>query len=205
MHTVLIVQRLGVGQHQAQEDPLHRAQALADTDAQPSLHQVAATRIAVVHLGRVAVHVARELVEKDDQRHQKARVIDVERPVVVVTFRRQRHVGAEAGPDILVGLLGLAEPQVEAILDVRTQHVLQHLLGLVDFGGRDLDAFELEQHAQFASQRVGVRFRQGVALLDSREDHLQALLDAAAQHLRGFLRGGQVHQHGQQIGHHSSP
>ena len=94
-----------------------------DADAQPALHQRQAARVAGVHLGRVAVHVAAELVEHDHQRHQQARVLDVERPVVVVPPRRQRHVGAEPVPDLLVGLLELAEPEVQALLDARAQHV----------------------------------------------------------------------------------
>ena len=76
---------------------------------------------------------------------------------------------------------------------------------LSDLGRRDLDAFELQQHAQFAPQRLHVRFGQGIALVQAGEDHLQALLDAAAQHLRRFLRGEEVHHHGQQIGHLSDP
>ena len=75
-----------------------------DADAQPALHQRQAARVAGVHLRRVAVHVAAELVEHDDERHQQARMLDVERPVVVVPARGQRHVGAEAVPDLLVGL-----------------------------------------------------------------------------------------------------
>ena len=122
---------------------------------------------------RVAVHVAGELVEHDHQRHQQARVLDVQRPVVVVPPRRQRHVGAEPVPDLLVGLLGLAEPQVQALLDARAQHVVEDLLGLVDLRGRDLEALDLEQHAQLAVQRLHVRSREGVALVEAGEDHLQ--------------------------------
>ena len=128
-------------------------------------------------------------------------MLHVERPVVVVPLGRQGHVGAEPVPDLLIGLLGLAEPQVQAVFDARAQHVLQHLLGLVHLGRRDLDAFELEQHAQFATQRLHVRFGQGVALVQAGKDHLQALLDAVAQNLRRFLHGEEIHHHGEQIGH----
>ena len=180
---MLVVQRLGVGQRQAEEDPLDRAQACAHADAQPALDQGQAARVAGIHLGRVAVHVAGELVEHDHQRHQQARVLDVQGPVVVVPPRCQGHVGAEPVPDLLVGLLGLAEPQVQALFDVRAQHVVQHLLGLVDLRRRDLEALDLEQHAQLALQGLHVRSGEGVALVEAGEDHLQALLDAMAQHL----------------------
>ena len=183
---MLVVQRLGVGQHQAEEDPLDRAQASAHADAQPALHQGQAARVAGIHLRRVAVHVAGELVEHDHQRHQQARVLDIQGPVVVVPPGRQRHVRAEPVPDLLVGLLGLAEPQVQALFDARAQHVLQDLLGLVDLRGRDLDALDLEQHAQLAPQGLHVRSGEGVALVQAGEDHLQALLDAVAQHLRRY-------------------
>ena len=125
---MLVVERLGMGQRQAEEDPLDRAEAVARADAQPALHQGQAARIAGVHLRRVAVHVARELVEHDHQRDQQAGVLDVQRPVVVVPPRGERDIRAEAVPDILVGLLGLAEPEVEAVLDPRAQHVGEDLL-----------------------------------------------------------------------------
>ena len=111
-------------------------------------------------------------------------MLDIQGPVVVVPPGCQGHVRAEPVPDLLVGLLGLAEPQVQALFDARAQHVLQDLLGLVDLRGRDLDAFELEQHAQLAPQGLHVRSGEGVALVQAGEDHLQALLDAVAQHLR---------------------
>ena len=129
---VLVLERLGMGQREAEEHPLDRPQPRPDADAQAALDQRQAARVAGVHLRRVAVHVAAELVEHDDERDQQARMLDVERPVVEVPARGQRHVGAEAVPDLLVGLLELAEPEVQALLDARPQHVVEHLLGLVD-------------------------------------------------------------------------
>ena len=61
------------------------------------------------------------------------------------------HVGAELVEDLLIRLLGLAEPQVQALLDARAQHVLHDLFSLVDLGGRHLDAVDPEQHAQLAT------------------------------------------------------
>jgi hypothetical protein len=184
---VLVGERLGVGQHQAEEDPLDRAQVRAHSGTQPALDQREAVRIAVVHPGRVAIHVAGELIQQQHQRHQQARVADIQCPVVVVTLRRQRHVGAKAFPDFLVGLLGLAEPQVQALLHVRPQHEFQDLLGLLHLRGRDLHAFELQQHAQIAPEVFGIRFREGLALVEAREDHLQRLLHALAQNLHRWL------------------
>src|SRR6185369_8062714 len=104
--------------------------------------------------------------------------------------RRQRDVGAEARRDLLVGLFRLAEPQVEAVLEARPQHVLQHLLGLVHLRSGDLDALELQQHAQLAPQRLDVARRQRFALVEAGEDDLQALLDALAEQLRWRRRLG---------------
>jgi hypothetical protein len=104
--------------------------------------------------------------------------------------RRQRDVGAEARRDLLVGLFRLAEPQVEAGLEARPQHVLQHLLGLVHLRSGDLDALELQQHAQLAPQRLDVARRQRFALVEAGEDDLQALLDALAEQLRWRRRLG---------------
>jgi hypothetical protein len=51
---ILIVQRLGVREHQAEEDSFDRAQASTHADAQAALNQGAVVRVAVVHLRRVA-------------------------------------------------------------------------------------------------------------------------------------------------------
>jgi hypothetical protein len=102
---MLVFQRLGVGQHQAQEDPLDRLQAFARAGAQRTLHQVPAVRVIGIHPGGSAIHVARELVEQDDQGHQQARVLGVESPVVVLPLGRPHHFCAEAVPDLAIGLL----------------------------------------------------------------------------------------------------
>ena len=177
---MLVLQRLRMGQRQAEEDPLDRPQARADADPQPALHQRQAARVAGVHLRRLAVHVAAELVEHDHQRHQEARVLDVQRPMVVVPARRQGHVGAEAVPDLLVGLLELAEPEVQAVLDARAEHEAEHLLGLVDLRRRDLEALDLQQHPQLALQALHLRARQRVLLVEPGQDDMQPLLDAVA-------------------------
>ena len=151
---VLVLERLGVGEREAEEHPLDRPEARADPDPQPALDEGEAARVAGVHLGALAVHVAAELVEHDDEGDQQARMVEVERPMVVVAARGQRDVGAEAAPDLPVGRLDLAEPQAEAFLDARAQHVGEHLLGLVDLGGGDLEMLDLEEHAQLALQAL---------------------------------------------------
>ena len=157
------------------------AQARAHPDAQPAPDQRQAARVAGVHLRGLAVHVAAELVEHDHQRHQQARMLDVQRPVVVVTPGREGDVRAELVPDLLVGLLDLAEPQVEALLDARAEHVVEHPLGLVDLRGRDLEVLDLQQHAQLALQALHLRRGERMLLVEARQDHMQPLLDAVAR------------------------
>ena len=111
---------------------------------------------------------------------QQARVVEVERPMVVVSARRQRDVGAEAVPNLAVGGLDLADPQAQALLDARAQHPGEHLLGLVDLGGRDLEVLDLEEHAQLVLQALHLGGGEGVLIVDPREDHVQPLLDAVA-------------------------
>ena len=94
-----------MGQHQTEKNPLDRLQARAHADPQPTPDERPAVRVARVHLGRVAIHVARELVEQDHQRHQKPRMLDVQRPMVVVPAGRERDLHPEPVPDLLVGLL----------------------------------------------------------------------------------------------------
>ena len=187
----LVVQHLGVGQHQAEEDPLHRAQTSVHAHPQPPLHQPLTARVTGIHLGRVTVDVAGELVEHDHQRHQQARVLDIQGPVVVLPGGRQCHGRAEPIQDVLVRLLGLAEPQGQALFDIRPQHVLQDLVGLVDLRRRDLDAIDLEQHAQLMPESLQVRSRECVAPFQAGEDHDQALLDALAEQL-GRRDGEQI-------------
>ena len=55
------------------------------------------------------------------------------------------------------------------------------MLGLVDLRGRDLEAIDLEQYAQFAVEGLHVRCGEGVVLVETGEDHLQVLLDAVAR------------------------
>src|SRR5205823_13627079 len=117
-------------------------------------------------------------------------MLDIEGPVVVMAAGRQGDVRAESVPDLLVGLLGLAEPQIQTLFNIRTQHVPQNLLALIDLRGRNLDAFLLKQDAQFAPQELRVRFREGATLVQAGEDYLQRLLHALAQHLRWRRRRG---------------
>jgi hypothetical protein len=105
-----------------------------------------------------------------------------------VPLGRERDVHAEAVPDLLVGLLGLAKPQVHAFFDIRAQHVGEDLLRLIDHPGRDLETFVLDHHAQLSPQVFHVRSGKGVASVQASEDPLQALLDSVAQHLRRFRR-----------------
>jgi len=68
LHAQLLVgERLGVGEREAQEDALDRPEAGADPDPEPALDEGEAARVAGVHLGALAVHVAAELVEHDDE------------------------------------------------------------------------------------------------------------------------------------------
>ena len=115
---MLVLERLGVGEREAEEDALDRPEPPGDPDPQATPDEREAAPVAGVHLRRLAVHVAAELVEHDDERHQQARVLDVQRPVVVVAPGCERDVGAELVPDRGVGRLDLAEPEPEAVLDV---------------------------------------------------------------------------------------
>jgi len=153
----LIVQRLGVGEHQAKENPFDRSQASAAAGPESPLHQREAVRVAGVHLRRVAVHVAGKLVEHNHQRHQQARVLNIQGPVIVVPPGCERDLGAKLGPDLLVGSLRLAEPQVETIFDFRPNHISQDQLGLVHFGRGDLDPLALKQSSQVSPQVLRVR------------------------------------------------
>lgn len=53
------------------------------------------------------------------QGQQQPRVRDIEGPMVIVPPGRQDHVGAEPVRYLLVGMLGLAEPQVQALFYIR--------------------------------------------------------------------------------------
>ena len=110
-------------------------------------------------------------------------MLDIQRPVVVLPLGCQGHVGAKPVQDVLVRLRGLAKPQVQTFFDAWAEHVLQNLIGLADLRGRDLDAVDLEQHAQLTLETLQVCSGERVALFQAGEDHLQALLDALAQHL----------------------
>lgn len=46
-------------------------------------------------------------------------MLDIQRPVVIVAAGGQRHIGAETIPNLLIGLLRLSKPQVQAIFDTR--------------------------------------------------------------------------------------
>jgi len=124
------------------------------------------------------------------RQHTEARVLEIKGPVVVVAAGSESDVRVEPVPDFLVGLLGLAEPQIQTLSNIRTQHVRQDLLALVDLRGRNLDTFLLKQDAQFAPQGFRVRLRQGATLVQASEDQLQRVLNAVAQHGRWFGRWG---------------
>ena len=101
------------------------------------------------------------------------------------------NVRGEPIQDILVRLLGLAEPEVQAFFDIRAHHVLQDSFSLVDLRRSELYAVGLEQHAQLMPKSVQVRSRECVAPFQAGEDHLQALLDTLTQHL-GRCDGEQI-------------
>ena len=63
--------------------------------------------------------------------------------MVVMAAGRQGDVRAEPVSDFLVGLLGLAEPQIQTLFKIRTQHARQGLLAPIDLRGRNQDAFLL--------------------------------------------------------------
>ena len=97
---------------------------------------------------------------------------------------RQSDIGAKRVPDLLVGLLGFAEPQLHAFFDIRTQHVSQDLLRLIDHPGRDLKTFAMDQDAQRSPQFFQFRPGNTVAAVQAVKDRLQALLNALTQRIR---------------------
>src|SRR5450830_662758 len=104
----LIVEIFGVFQRQIKEDPLQRRQLLVETLRQTEMAALLRQRIKGECLGCIAIHIARKLIQQQDQRQHALRRVG---PVVALVAGGGQQIGFKARFDVLVDGRILAPPQ----------------------------------------------------------------------------------------------